>query len=50
MTFTHLMNCLVLTYGPIYTIYSGSNLYKNLILEETIAFSNFLLGVLFTTG
>ncbi len=45
MTFTHLMNCLVLTYGPIYTIYSGSNLYSKLILEETTAYSNSLLGV-----
>ena len=26
MTFTHLMNCLSLTYGPIYAIYSGSTL------------------------
>ena len=26
MTFTHLMNCLSLTYGPIYAIYSGSKL------------------------
>ena len=26
MTFTHLMNCLSLTYGPIYAIYSGSRL------------------------
>ena len=26
MTFTHLMNCFALTYGPIYSIYSGAKL------------------------
>lgn len=48
MAFTHLMNCFVLTYGPIYAIYSGSRMYYLFItLNDIISYrSDFSSGKL----